>query len=75
MITTCAICGEHVGRSRIEGFKGWEGPEGEVEGREVVVAMHPECYMRLSPDARAALLADARAASDDERGAAPSPRA
>ena len=29
MITTCAICGQHVGHSRIEGFTGWEDPEGE----------------------------------------------
>ena len=59
MITTCAICGEHVGRSRIEGFTGWKGPEGQVEGREVVVVVHKECYMRLSPDERNALLEQA----------------
>jgi hypothetical protein len=62
VITTCAICGEHVGRSRIQGFTGWEGPEGEVVGREVTVVVHNECYMRLSPDERKALLEQA---SDD----------
>jgi len=56
MITTCAICGEQVGRARIEGFTRWEGPGGEVEGREVVVVVHKECYLRLAPAARAALL-------------------
>ena len=54
------ICGEHVGQSRIEGIKGWATAEGEVEveGREVLVAVHKECYLRLAPDARDALLED-----------------
>jgi hypothetical protein len=56
MTNTCASCGEHVGRSRIQGFTGWEGPEGQVEDREVLVVVHKECYMRLSPDERKALL-------------------
>ena len=42
MITTCAICGEHVGRSRMEGFTGWEGAQGQIAHREVVVAVHKE---------------------------------
>ena len=56
MITTCAVCGEHVGRSRLEGFTAWENAEGERREREVVAVVHPECYMRLSPDERRALL-------------------
>ena len=59
MITTCAICGEHVGRSRMEGFTGWEGAQGQIAHREVVVAVHKECYLRLSPDERMALLEQA----------------
>ena len=56
MITRCAVCGEHVGRSRLEGFTCWEGPRGEIEGREVIVVVHKECYMRLAPAARHGLL-------------------
>ncbi len=69
MITTCAICGEHVGRSRIEVIKGWATAEGEVEveGREVLVAVHKERYLRLAPDTRDALLGDR--ASVEEAGA------
>ena len=38
MTNTCAICGEQVGRSRIEGFTGWENAEGEIGGRETCKA-------------------------------------
>jgi hypothetical protein len=64
---TCAICGKHVGCSRIIGFTGWEGPDGEVVGREVVVVVHKECYLCLSPDERNALLEAAPELDVDDR--------
>jgi hypothetical protein len=59
MTNTCAICGEHVGRSRVEGFTGWANAEDEIVLREVLVVVHKECYMRVSPDERKALLEEA----------------
>ena len=56
MITTCAVCGEHVGRSRIEGFAGWESPEGEIVSPEAFAALHKECYLHLAPAERDAFL-------------------
>jgi hypothetical protein len=40
----------------MHGFRGWETVDGEIIGREVVLVLHPECYMRLSPAERMALL-------------------
>jgi hypothetical protein len=60
----CAVCGEQVTtRARMQGLQWWENAEGEVFGREVVVVFHPECYMRLTPAEREALLWDAEAES------------
>ena len=70
MITTCAVCGGPVDPSRIQGFTGWEGPDGEM-GREVTVVVHKECYMRLSPDERDALLESARASATTTTEARP----
>jgi hypothetical protein len=53
----CAICGEQVAtRTRIEGFSGWEAPDGEIVGREVVAVVHPECYTRATPGELEALI-------------------
>jgi hypothetical protein len=59
----CAVCGEITTRARIHGFTAWENSEtGETRDREIILVVHAECYMRLEPAERDALLA--RAAED-----------
>jgi hypothetical protein len=62
----CAVCGEHVStRSRMHGFTGWQSDDdSEIIGRETVTVVHPECWLRLTPAERKALL-EARANGHD----------
>jgi hypothetical protein len=60
-----AICGEHVTTSlRIDGVAGWETPDGKIVDREILLVVHPECYLRTPPSEREALLENASCLSD-----------
>jgi hypothetical protein len=59
----CAVCGEHYGRGRLRIFSGVESADGELLEREIVAVVHPECWMRLSPEERDDLIDEATRAA------------
>ena len=55
-----AICGEQVTTPmRINGLAGWKTPDGKIVDREILLVVHPECYLRTPPSEREALLGSA----------------
>jgi hypothetical protein len=69
-LNTCAVCGEPVTtRTRIESFTGWETGDGELVARETIAVVHPECYMRLPPAEREALISRLSVDENDEEEA------